>query len=57
LYVEIPVNTTSNVYLPAKVVSSIYLDGEKVSPDKIKMEDAGAVIEVGSGKYNFEVRE
>lgn len=57
LYVEIPVNTTSNVYLPATATSSVYLDGEKISSNKIKIEDAGVVITVGSGKYNFEVRE
>ena len=57
LHVEIPVNTTSNVYLPATVVSAVYLNGEKVSSNKIKMEDGGVVIAVGSGKYNFEVRE
>ena len=57
LRIEIPVNTTANVYLPVTIDSSIYLNGEKLSSNQIKIKDNGVLVEVGSGKYNFEVRE
>lgn len=54
LRVQIPVNTTATIYMPAKVSSKIYKNGELISTIKIK--DGVAVIEAGSGKYDIEVK-
>ena len=55
LHVNIPVNTTANVYMPATASSGIYLNGRAIREPKIK--DGVAIIAIGSGEYNFEVKE
>ena len=55
LHVNIPVNTTANVYMPATASSGIYLNGRAIREPKIK--DGVATIAIGSGEYNFEVKE
>lgn len=57
LQVQIPANTIATVYVPAKASSKIYMNGEIISSSKIKIKDGVAVIETGSGEYNFEVKE
>lgn len=54
LHVQIPVNTMATVYLPATAKSTIYINGQKSNAVKIK--EGTAVIETGSGTYNFEVK-
>ena len=54
LHVQIPVNTIATVYLPATAKSTIYINGQKSNAVKIK--EGTAVIETGSGTYNFEVK-
>jgi len=54
LHVQIPVNTMATVYLPATAKSTIYINGQKSNTVKIK--EGMAVIETGSGTYNFEVK-
>jgi alpha-L-rhamnosidase len=56
-HVSIPANTTAVLYIPASSVDSIY-DGEtplKETPGAtfLRMEGKTAVVEVGSGEYNF----
>jgi len=59
IQVEVPVNTTANVYLPKNDTSSI-LEGKKpLSSSKgmnvIGEEDGFTIVEIGSGKYNFTI--
>lgn len=55
LKVKIPVNSLATVYVPVSPASRIYLDGKLVAPAK-KVEDNIAVIKIGSGEYQFEVK-
>ena len=55
LEVQIPVNTTATVYLPVTHSSSIYLNGNIINSNKIKIKDGVARIKTSSGKYIFEV--
>lgn len=55
LTVQIPVNTIASIYLPATAKSTIYINGQKSNAAKIK--EGAALIETGSGTYNFEVKE
>jgi len=52
LNVEIPVNTTATIYLPASKNSIIKESGKIVKAGYV---DGKAVIKIGSGKYNFKV--
>jgi len=52
LTVNIPANTTATIYLPAKADSKITDDGKPLT-QKLKIENGKAVINVGSGNYNF----
>jgi alpha-L-rhamnosidase len=55
--VEIPVNTTAWVYVPAANANSVTVDGkaygETAGAKFVKMDAGKAVFEVGSGKYSF----
>lgn len=57
LTVEIPANTTANVYLPAKLKDGITVNGAPLEQSKyasfVRMEGSAAVIAVPSGKYEF----
>ena len=57
LNVEIPVNTTAKIYIPAAKISDIKENGKPVSRVKniqfTGMESEYAVFETGSGKYEF----
>lgn len=55
--VQLPVNTTASIYLPSTAMSTIYMNGKKISSNKINIKDGMAVIEMGSGEYQFEVKE
>lgn len=55
LQISIPVNTTATVYIPTTAISKITMNGAIISGNKIKIKDGVAVIETGSGEYNFEV--
>ncbi len=57
LRVNVPVNTTAAIYLPVTNKSFVYMNGEKVSNNKIKLKDGNAIIETGSGEYTFEVKD
>ncbi|MEI8204390.1 MAG: family 78 glycoside hydrolase catalytic domain [Bacteroidota bacterium] len=52
--IQIPVNTTANVYLPLTNTSKVFKNGVQIS-DYLK-NDNSAVILVGSGIYTFEVK-
>jgi hypothetical protein len=60
LVVEIPVNTTALIYLPATIKDSITESGKPVNKTGamkiLRYESGSAVIEIGSGKYNFIVQ-
>lgn len=56
LHAEIPVNTTANVYLPAASTSKIYKNGVEISSKDFVVKDEVAVVKVGSGSYEFEVK-
>jgi alpha-L-rhamnosidase len=58
LTVTIPANTTAEIYIPTKDISSVKEGGKKSAGIKelkyIKQQDNNAVFEVGSGTYQFE---
>jgi hypothetical protein len=60
LVAEIPVNTTALIYLPATIKDSITESGKPVNKTGamkiLRYESGSAVIEIGSGKYNFIVQ-
>jgi alpha-L-rhamnosidase len=47
--IEIPVNTTATVYVPANNLPKVLVDGAK----PVRYENGRAVFELGSGKYYF----
>jgi alpha-L-rhamnosidase len=59
--ITIPPNTTATVYLPATATAVITEGGKFVSAVKditvTGMQDGYMVLKVGSGKYNFEVKQ
>jgi alpha-L-rhamnosidase len=59
--ITIPANTTATVYLPAAATAAITESGKVVSAVKditiTGMQDGYMVLKVGSGKYNFEVKQ
>lgn len=57
LHLQIPVNTTTTVYVSATASSKIYMNGKIIKGNKIQIKNNVAVIEAGSGEYNFEVKE
>lgn len=60
LDVEIPANTTANIYVPAKTAEGVTEGGVALSSVKdiqvTGVEDGYVVVKVGSGKFHFEVR-
>ncbi len=60
LTVEIPVNTTALIYLPATKMDNISEGGKPFSTKTgikfLRYEGNRAVVEIGSGKYNFTVK-
>ena len=61
LVVDIPANTRANIYLPATPAAIITESGHTVSKNSLLVfagfRDGRAVYQVGSGKYDFRVRE
>ena len=61
LNTQIPANTTAKVYLPAKEGAQIQENGQPLKRNKdaklIGYENGKAIIAVGSGDYNFTVKE
>ena len=55
LKVEIPVNTTATIYLPATIKSKISINGKAVK--KSDFQEDKAILNIGSGQYLFEVVE
>ena len=59
--VEIPPNTTATIYLPAKATQAITENGTALSAIKdisiTGSEEGYVILKVGSGKYNFEVKQ
>ena len=53
--IEIPANTTSTVTLPYLDASKIKMNGAPLPADKAIFNNQQATIQVGSGKYSFEV--
>src|SRR5699024_7830792 len=55
--VEVPVNTTAIISIPAKSSKAVKEAGKQASSANgvkfIKMEDGRAVFEIGSGQYKF----
>ena len=55
--VTIPVNTTATVYVPAKDAAGVTESGKPAGQAEgvkfLRMENAAAVYEVGSGCYRF----
>ncbi|MFC5403318.1 family 78 glycoside hydrolase catalytic domain [Cohnella soli] len=48
LHVEVPVNTTADITLPAWADSQVYMDGVELQPHRLQ-------FQVGSGRYVFKV--
>lgn len=59
--VEVPFNTTATLYIPAKSMESIQENGLSLDRAKgvrfVKMEANRAIVEIGSGIYDFSVSE
>lgn len=56
--VEIPVNTTAELYLPAKDISKVKEGGRSISSGEMQINEntnKKIVVEIGSGKYNFTI--
>ena len=56
--VEIPANTTATVFIPASNADAITESGKSLSSQNIKVDetkDGYVEVEVGSGKYHFQV--
>ena len=55
--VSIPANTSATVYIPAKSLSDVMESGEELSKadgvKPIKWENGSAIVQIGSGRYNF----
>ena len=60
LDVEIPVNVTATVFVPAKEAAAVREGGQPADRAKglkfLRFEDGRAVYEAGSGRYAFESR-
>jgi len=60
LEITIPINTTANVYVPAKDAAGVTESGKPADQAQgvkfLRMESGAAVYEVGSGCYKFEAR-
>ena len=59
LSVEIPVNSMATVVLPAKSIENIFEGGHLIQSNsnfKISKTESKVTIELGSGKYQFEVK-
>ncbi|MEA5460407.1 family 78 glycoside hydrolase catalytic domain [Arcicella sp. LKC2W] len=55
LKIEIPVNTTATIYLPATAKSKISVNGKIVK--NLDFQEDKAILNIGSGQYLFEVVE
>ncbi|XHR92866.1 family 78 glycoside hydrolase catalytic domain [Mucilaginibacter sp. UC70_90] len=59
-HVTVPANSSALVYVPAKYMDEVTEGGKKISAIKeikaIKMENGRAVLSIGSGDYDFEVK-
>ena len=53
--VQIPVNTIATVYVPATTQSTIFINGK--SQTGINVKDGVAKMQVGSGRWHFEVKQ
>lgn len=55
--IEVPVNTSATIYVPAKSVDRVYENGRPATNGRgitfLQMENGCAVFNVGSGKYHF----
>jgi alpha-L-rhamnosidase len=60
LDVEVPVNTSADVYIPAKNAESVYESNKILSEVKeIQLsgtEEGNVIVKIGSGKYHFTVK-
>ncbi|MDB5276210.1 MAG: secreted protein [Ferruginibacter sp.] len=56
LRVQIPVNATANIYLPAAKDAAIYSNQLRVPGKQISYSEGVAKISIGSGDYEFEVK-
>ena len=59
--IEIPANTTAEIYLPARAVDAVTEGGKPVAKvggiKLLRREQDTAVFRIGSGHYRFEVGE
>ena len=53
--VEVPVNTTADIYIPSTEASKISLNNKALT-QKASYDDGYTVVQVGSGKYKIEVK-
>jgi alpha-L-rhamnosidase len=60
LDIEIPANTTADVYLPTGIKEKITESGKQIYDVKeiqfVKVDNGKTLIRIGSGKYKFEVK-
>jgi alpha-L-rhamnosidase len=60
LDIEIPANTTADVFLPTEIKEKITESGKLIYNVKeiqfVKVVDGKTLIKIGSGKYQFEVK-
>ena len=56
LKIYIPVNTTAEVYLPANDKSVITESGKAIATTELKFENGYAVYSIGSGSYDFSIK-
>jgi len=60
LELTVPANSVCELHLPAHELASVLESGRKISPDRFKtadINDGKLRLEVGSGSYNFNVRD
>jgi alpha-L-rhamnosidase len=59
--IEIPANTTAEIFLPAKSTDIVTESGIPIAEisniKKVGYLDGCIVLKIGSGKYNFEIRQ
>jgi alpha-L-rhamnosidase len=55
--VSIPANTSATVYIPAKSLGAVTESGQELSKiegvQSVKWENGSAIVQIGSGQYNF----
>lgn len=55
--IEIPANTAAFVHFPTTDIKNIFENGENISLKVVNTEGGRLVVKLGSGKYNFKIKQ